>query len=247
MIDEALEHLVKGIVDNPEEVVITERDGRRGTTLEVRVHPDDIGKVIGRNGRTAKALRTVVSALAGRSVRVDLIEAGEARQLLLVVGRIGRAHGLRGEVTIEVRTDNPEERFAVGNVLTTEPSNLGPLTIETVRNHNGTYLLSFSGKLDRSQAEMLRNATLLTEVNVKSSHEVEDSFHISEIVGLTVKNLEGTTIGKVVDVMELPVQDTLVIEISNGSELLLPFVKKHVPEVNLDSSELVIDNYEGLL
>lgn len=79
MIDEALEHLVKGVVDNPEEVVITERDGRRGTTLEVRVHPDDIGKVIGRNGRTAKALRTVVSALAGRSVRVDLIEADEAR------------------------------------------------------------------------------------------------------------------------------------------------------------------------
>jgi len=79
MIDEALEHLVKGIVDNPEEAVITEREGRRGTTLEVRVHPDDIGKVIGRNGRTAKALRTVVSALAGRSVRVDLIEADEAR------------------------------------------------------------------------------------------------------------------------------------------------------------------------
>jgi predicted RNA-binding protein YlqC (UPF0109 family) len=79
MIDEALEHLVKGIVDNPEEVVITERDDRRGTTLEVRVHPDDIGKVIGRNGRTAKALRTVVSALAGRSLRVDLIEADEAR------------------------------------------------------------------------------------------------------------------------------------------------------------------------
>ncbi len=79
MIDEALEHLVKGIVDNPEEVLITEKDGRRGFTLEVRVHPDDIGKVIGRNGRTAKALRTIVSALAGRSVRVDLIEADEGR------------------------------------------------------------------------------------------------------------------------------------------------------------------------
>ena len=73
MIDEALEHLVKGIVDNPAEVVITTKDHRRGTTLEVRVHPDDIGKVIGRNGRTARALRTVVSAIAGRSVRVDLI------------------------------------------------------------------------------------------------------------------------------------------------------------------------------
>lgn len=79
MIDEALEHLVKGIVDNPEEVVVSEKEGRRGTTLEVRVHPEDIGKVIGRNGRTAKALRTVVSALAGRSVRVDLVEADEVR------------------------------------------------------------------------------------------------------------------------------------------------------------------------
>jgi predicted RNA-binding protein YlqC (UPF0109 family) len=95
MIDEALEHLVKGIVDNPEEVVITEKTHRRGTTLEVRVHPEDIGKVIGRNGRTARALRTVISAIAGRSVRVDLIEADEATLImLLVVGRIGRAHGV---------------------------------------------------------------------------------------------------------------------------------------------------------
>ncbi|CAB4661363.1 unannotated protein [freshwater metagenome] len=77
--DEALEHLVKGIVDNPEDVVITEKTHRRGTTLEVRVNPEDIGKVIGRNGRTAKALRTVVSALAGRSVRVDLVETDEGR------------------------------------------------------------------------------------------------------------------------------------------------------------------------
>jgi uncharacterized protein len=79
MIDEALEHLVKGIVDHPEDVVIKEKTHRRGSTLEVRVNPEDIGKVIGRNGRTAKALRTVVSALAGRSIRVDLIETDEAR------------------------------------------------------------------------------------------------------------------------------------------------------------------------
>jgi len=71
--------LVKGIVDNPEDVVITEKTHRRGTTLEVRVNPEDIGKVIGRNGRTAKALRTVMSALAGRSIRVDLVETDEGR------------------------------------------------------------------------------------------------------------------------------------------------------------------------
>jgi len=79
MIDEALEHLVKGIVDNPDDVAIALKDHRRGTTLEVRVNPEDIGKVIGRNGRTARALRTVVSAIAGRPVRVDLIEADEGR------------------------------------------------------------------------------------------------------------------------------------------------------------------------
>lgn len=79
MIDEALEHLVKGIVDHPEDVVITEKNHRRGNTLEVRVNPEDIGKVIGRNGRTAKALRTVVSALAGRPIRVDLVETDEGR------------------------------------------------------------------------------------------------------------------------------------------------------------------------
>ena len=79
MIDEALEHLVKGIVDNPDDVNVKEKTHHRGTTLEVRVNPDDIGKVIGRNGRTAKALRTVVSALAGRSVRVDLIDTDEVR------------------------------------------------------------------------------------------------------------------------------------------------------------------------
>jgi len=79
MMDEALEHLVKGIVDNPDDVVVKEVNHRRGTTLEVHVKPEDIGKVIGRNGRTAKALRTVVSALAGRTVRVDLIETDETR------------------------------------------------------------------------------------------------------------------------------------------------------------------------
>jgi predicted RNA-binding protein YlqC (UPF0109 family) len=74
MLEEALEHLVKGIVEHPDEVVVRDRALRRGRILEVRVHPDDLGKVIGRQGRTAKALRTVIGALEGRSVRIDLVE-----------------------------------------------------------------------------------------------------------------------------------------------------------------------------
>ncbi|MCH6162862.1 RNA-binding protein [Streptomyces marispadix] len=79
MLEEALEHLVKGIVDNPDEVRVESRTLRRGRVLEVRVHPDDLGKVIGRSGRTARALRTVVSALGGRGVRVDLVDVDQVR------------------------------------------------------------------------------------------------------------------------------------------------------------------------
>lgn len=78
MLEEALEHLVKGIVDHPGEVQVASRTLRRGRVLEVRVHPDDLGKVIGRSGRTARALRTVVGALGGRGVRVDLVDVDQA-------------------------------------------------------------------------------------------------------------------------------------------------------------------------
>jgi hypothetical protein len=71
----ALEHLVKGIVDHPEDVRVRLIDGRRGKRLEIRVHPDDLGTVIGRNGRTAKALRQVITSIGGRGVRVDIIDA----------------------------------------------------------------------------------------------------------------------------------------------------------------------------
>ena len=74
MLENALEHLVKGIVDNPDDVTVDMVSGRRGRTLEVRVNPDDLGKVIGRSGRTAKALRTVVAALGGKGVRVDVVD-----------------------------------------------------------------------------------------------------------------------------------------------------------------------------
>lgn len=80
MLEEALEHLVKGIVEHPDDVVVRQQNGRRGEMLEVRVHPDDLGRVIGRSGRTASALRTVVGALAGgQSVRVDIVDTDKVR------------------------------------------------------------------------------------------------------------------------------------------------------------------------
>ena len=78
MLEEALEHLVRGLVDHPDDVQVTDRTNRRGRTLEVRVHPEDLGKVIGRGGRTAKALRTVIGALGpGRGIRIDFLDVDE--------------------------------------------------------------------------------------------------------------------------------------------------------------------------
>ena len=79
MLEAALEHLVRGIVEHPDDVRVDLRSGRRGRTLEVRVHPDDLGKVIGRGGRTARALRTVMNAVSGRPVRVDVVDTDEVR------------------------------------------------------------------------------------------------------------------------------------------------------------------------
>jgi predicted RNA-binding protein YlqC (UPF0109 family) len=79
VLEEALEHLVKGIVTHPDDVTVRARSQRRGQVLEVRVHPEDLGKVIGRAGRTAKAFRTVMSALGGSSVRVDLVDVDGGR------------------------------------------------------------------------------------------------------------------------------------------------------------------------
>ena len=81
MLEDALGHLVRGIVDHPDDVAVRERTGRRGRSLEVRVHPEDVGKVIGRQGRTAQALRTVIGALAGKeSIRVDFVDVDRPRR-----------------------------------------------------------------------------------------------------------------------------------------------------------------------
>ncbi|WP_370248753.1 RNA-binding protein [Nocardioides sp.] len=80
MLADALEHLVRGVVDHPDDVVVRDKTLRRGTLLEVRVHPDDLGKVIGRGGRTAKAFRTVIGALAGKNgARIDFVDTDRRR------------------------------------------------------------------------------------------------------------------------------------------------------------------------
>ena len=166
--------------------------------------------------------------------------------MLLVVGRIGRAHGVRGEVTIEVRTDNPEARFDVGSRLATDPVGNGPLTIASARNHSGTLVLSFNEASDRNAVERLRNTLLLAEIDPADANISPDDFHISQIVGCTVIDENGSKVGEVLDVLSLPSQDTLVVK-TDAREILIPFVTAYVPDIDISKREIRVLNIEGLI
>ncbi len=165
--------------------------------------------------------------------------------MLLVVGRIGRAHGVLGEATVEIRTDLPEERFFAGNILTTDPANNGPLTIESVRFNNGIMLLKFRESADRTQVERLRDTLLLVDVDVNNDHREDDSYHVQQLIGLAVVNTRGEKIGTIDDVLNLPGQDLLVIN-SNDREILLPFIVDFVPVVDLLGGLITVTPPTGL-
>ncbi len=129
----------------------------------------------------------------------------------LVVGRITRPHGVRGEVSVEVRTDEPDRRFAVGHVLATDPVAAGPLTVESIRWHSGRLLIQFAGVTDRNQADELRGTWLTLDSAEAGPSDDPDEFHDAELIGLAVVTTSGEPVGRVTDVRHFG-QDLLVIE-----------------------------------
>jgi 16S rRNA processing protein RimM len=154
----------------------------------------------------------------------------------LNVGRIGRAHGILGEATIEVRTSEPERRFAIGAELSTEN---GKLRVASARVHNGTLLLGFEGITDRNGIEKLRNTLLYAEVDINEPGEDEDDYHIQQLIGLRAELEDGSEFGVVSDVLNLPAQDCLAIQTKTG-EVLIPFVHQLVPVVDLKLKKVVV-------
>ncbi|MGI9198546.1 MAG: ribosome maturation factor RimM [Candidatus Nanopelagicaceae bacterium] len=154
----------------------------------------------------------------------------------LNVGRIGRAHGILGEATIEVRTSEPERRFAIGAELSTEN---GMLKVSSARVHNGILLLGFEGITDRNGIEKLRNTLLYAEVDINEPSEDEDDYHIQQLIGLRAELEDGSEFGVVSDVLNLPAQDCLAIQTKTG-EVLIPFVHQLVPVVDLKAKKVVV-------
>ncbi|MFF2524680.1 ribosome maturation factor RimM [Streptomyces liangshanensis] len=165
----------------------------------------------------------------------------------LVVARIGRAHGIKGEVTVEVRTDEPELRLGPGAVLGTEPASAGPLTIATGRVHSGRLLLRFEGVDDRGGAEALRNILLIAEVDPEELPEDPDEFYDHQLMDLDVVLADGTEIGRITEITHLPSQDLFIVERPDGSEVMIPFVEEIVTEIDLEEQRAVIDPPPGLI
>ncbi len=163
--------------------------------------------------------------------------------IVLLVGRVGRAHGLEGEVTVDVRTDNPDRRFAPGTPFT---SDRGTLTVESAKWHSGRLLVRFVGVGDRTKAEGLRGTELRVEVAADERADDPEEYYDHQLVGLRAETDAGTTLGKVTDVLHLPSQDVIVVD-CDGRDVLIPFICELVPVVDLEGARLVIVDRPGLL
>jgi 16S rRNA processing protein RimM len=165
----------------------------------------------------------------------------------LVVGRIAKAHGTGGEVSVEVRTDDADARYAPGSRLDTDPAARGPLVVQSVRSHSGRLLVRFEGIADRTQAEGLRNTLLLVDSATSAEPDEDDVFWDHDLIGLVAETTSGMVIGPVCDVLHPPGPDLLAIARPDGGEALVPFVAEIVPTVDLPGKRVVVDPPEGLL
>ena len=165
----------------------------------------------------------------------------------LVIGRVLRAHGIRGEVVVEVTTDEPDVRYAAGVVLATEPADRGPLTIEAARPHQGRLIVGFAGVPDRDAAEALRGVRLCVESAELPPPTDPDEYHDFQLIGLRAVDLAGDELGEVTAVRHGPGAELLVLSRPAGGTALVPFVKAIVPSVDLAGGRVVLTPPEGLL
>ncbi|WP_086838907.1 ribosome maturation factor RimM [Amycolatopsis kentuckyensis] len=166
----------------------------------------------------------------------------------VVVGRIAKAHGIRGELAVDVRTDSPDERFKIGAAVTTKlrDGSKRELTIAAAREHSGRLLVRFEEVLTRDVAETLRGALLLADTATLPPTEDPDEFYDHELAGLRAELTDGTVVGKVVEIVHSPAGELLELDV-DGREVLVPFVRAIVPTVDVAGGRVVLDPPEGLL
>ncbi len=163
----------------------------------------------------------------------------------LAVARIGRPHGIKGEATVELFTDRPEERFQIGNRLECDSPSHSSLEISSARIHQGIWLLGFTEVKDRNGIERLRGAQLFAEVEIDEESD-DGSYHVEQLIGLSVIDEAEVELGKVSDVLNLPGQDLLEIVTPRG-ERLIPMVSEFILDIDLERRVVIVALPEGLL
>lgn len=167
----------------------------------------------------------------------------------LLVGIVARAHGLRGELSVDVHTDSPDVRFAPGSVLTARRQGVpdSRLTVEGARPHSGRFLVRFVEAPDRTAAELLRGTRLLISTDALPPPEDPDEFHVHQLEGLRVELEDGSVVGTVREVVHGPGGELIVVSRPDLPDALVPFVSAIVPTVDVDGGRLVLTPPEGLL
>lgn len=168
-----------------------------------------------------------------------------SQQVEVVVGSIGRAHGIKGDVAIELRTDEPERRFEPGNHLRIEGTRR-ELTVTDARWHSGRLLVHFAELADRTAVEKARGSVLVVDVDPDELPEEEDEYYDRQLVGLMALRADGSELGRVTQVVHMPAQDVLAIATGAG-ERLVPFVSELVPSVDLAAGTVQLAEVPGLL
>ena len=164
----------------------------------------------------------------------------------LVVGRIGRAHGVKGEVTVDVRTDDPETRFAIGRELIVDNESHPRLTVASTRWHSGRLLVQFEEIGDRTATASIRGAYVHVGVDVDELPDDPDEFYDHQLIGLTAQSPAHELLGTIADVLHLGAQDLLAITTTDGRDVLVPFVRAIVTTVDVANKIVVIDDPGGL-
>ncbi|VXB47155.1 Ribosome maturation factor RimM [Arthrobacter sp. 9AX] len=162
----------------------------------------------------------------------------------LQVARIGKPHGIRGEVTVQVLTDAPEDRFVPGTEFVVEPASAGPLIVSSARWNKDILLLGFEEIATRNDAETLRGAKLFIETE-ELDEDDDEGWYEHELVGLEAR-VGSQVVGKVAALNTMPVQDLLVVTTPGGEEILIPFVEQIVPEVNIEEGFVLLTPPDGL-
>lgn len=176
----------------------------------------------------------------------------ERADIEVVVGRIGKPHGIRGEVTLDVRTDEPERRFAPGTTLRAEaPAGAdrrpASLTVARARWHQSTLLVTFEELPDRNAAEAARGTVLHATIAHDETPEDPEEFYDHQLVGLDVVDTDGSPLGTVKALVHGSAQDLLTVRTADGRDALVPFVSALVPEVDLAAGRIVVADRPGLV